>query len=85
MNELPKIEDQTKDYILQEPSPFSHYNEGAKTFTDGNNPVWKDLCMKKFDWVRREVEQSINDATPISLADKSDNREIFNDQTKSLS
>lgn len=41
MNELPELEDQVKEYLMADPSPFVHYDEGTKKFVDGANPVWK--------------------------------------------
>lgn len=85
MNELPELKDQIKDYLMAEPSPFSHYNEGTKTFMDGANPVWKQLCMQKFDWIRRIIDQGIkNNVTPASLASYSDKKEIFGVNEPSL-
>jgi len=34
MNELPALTEQARDYILKEPSPFSHYNAEKKEFLD---------------------------------------------------
>jgi len=72
MNELPKLPEQSKDYLMSEPSPFIHFNEEAKTFLDGANPIWKKLCMQKFNWVMRAVEQGIDEVTPASLASMQD-------------
>ena len=55
MNEIPELSDQSKEYLLSEPSPFIHYNEGTKKFLDGADPAWKELCMKKFNWILRKV------------------------------
>lgn len=76
MNELPKLVDQSRDYLLAEPSPFVHYNEESKTFLDEANPAWKKLCMQKFNWVLRHVEQGLNEVSPAELALWSDNNEI---------
>ena len=84
MNELPELGDQVKEYLLADPSPFAHYDEGTKKFVDGANPVWKQACMKKFNWVRRFVEQSIHESTPASLAEYSDKKEIFGAQEDTL-
>lgn len=86
MNELPELNEQIKEYLLSEPSPFANYDEGTKKFTDGANPVWKQMCMKKFDWVRRIVEQSVNenDRKPAALASYSDENEIVGVQAHSL-
>ena len=84
MNELPKLVEQSKDYLLSEPSPFIHYNEEAKTFLDGANPAWKQLCMQKFNWVLRAVEQGINEVSPAKLAVQSDKNEIQDVHKRSL-
>ena len=86
MNELPELKDQIRDYLLAEPSPFVHYDESTKKFIDGANPAWKQLCMKKFDWIRRVIDQGIkSDVTPASLAYYSDKKEIFGVDEHSLS
>jgi len=79
MNELPDLDDQVKTYLLSEPSPFVNFDEGTQKFVDAANPVWKEHCMKKFDWVRRIVEQGVNpsDREPAALATHSDKNEIF--------
>ena len=41
MNEMPKLTEQAKDFILAEPSPLSHYNVEKKEFLDAQNPFWK--------------------------------------------
>ena len=85
MNELPELNDQIKEYLKSDPSPFAHYDEGTKKFVDGANPVWKQACMKRFDWVRRFIEQNIRDeVTPAFLADFSDRNEIIGVQEHSL-
>lgn len=62
-----------------------HYDETTKKFIDGANPSWKQLCMKKFDWIRRILEQGIHgDVSPASLAAHSDKKEIFGVNEKSL-
>ena len=69
---------------MAEPSPFAHYDEASKTFVDGANPVWKQLCMKKFDWVRRVMEQGIKEATPAGLAARGDKHEMDGVHERSL-
>lgn len=61
---------------MREPSPFIHYDEASKKFLDGANPAWKQACMKKFDWIRRLVEQDIKEQTPISLALTADKKDL---------
>jgi len=41
MNELPDLDEQTKSYLMADPSPFIHYDEASKKFLDGANPAWK--------------------------------------------
>jgi len=79
MNELPDLDKQAKEYLMADPSPFVHFNEGAKNFLDGANPAWKEACLKKFDWVKRAVEQGIKQVTPAYLASFSDKNEIERD------
>jgi len=52
INDLPKIEDQTVNYISSKSDPFAHYDEAKKTFLDGKDPKWKDLLLQKFDWIK---------------------------------
>ena len=84
MNELPEMPEQIKNYLMKDPSPFVHYDEESKKFLDEANPIWKQVCMKKFDWVRREVEQDITEATSVSLASLADKRKVKGLQKNSL-
>ena len=78
MNELPELNEQIKEYLQSDPSPFVHYDEGSKKFVEGSNPIWRQVCMKRFDWVRRFVDQGIRgEVTPAFLAGYSDKKEIF--------
>jgi len=77
MNELPPLNEQAKAYLLAEPSPFLHYDSKTKKFTlDGADPAWRTACMKKFDWIRRAVDQGAKKVTPAALALQSDMNEI---------
>lgn len=84
MNELPELKDQIKEYLYAEPSPFSHYDEATKKFLSGDDPAWKQLCIKKFDWVRRAIEQGIDKVTSQSLALYSDKNETSGAYERSL-
>lgn len=54
MNELPPMSEQAKEYLMEEPSPFSKYEEEKKQFTAGGaDPFWRKACIDKFDWVNR--------------------------------
>lgn len=73
MNEMPKITEQAKDYILKEPSPFSHYNAEKKEFLDAQNPFWKQACLDKFKWVKTAIKAK-DSVTPAMLAKDSDDQ-----------
>lgn len=72
MNELPTMEEQAKSYLLQEPSPFLHYNESKKEFLPENDPKWKEAVCKKFDWVTILLKNHAAKYTPSTLALHSD-------------
>jgi len=84
MNELPDMKDQIKDYMYSEPSPFVHYDEAGKKFLQKDNDTWKLLCMQKFDWIRRTIEQGLEKVTPQSLAAYSDDDKILGKNERSL-
>lgn len=51
MNILPTMEVQAVTHLLQEPSPFSHFDEAKKQFgKPGDDPFWKQAVMEKFEW-----------------------------------
>ena len=72
MNELPTLKEQAKNYLMSEPSPFSHYNEETKEFLNDNDPFWIDACKKKFEWVFVSLKDTAMNHNASSLAAKSD-------------
>lgn len=71
---------------MKEPSPFEHYADATKNFNVAeDNQVWRQHCLAKFDWVRREYEQSIHVSTAASLAALADKRATVGTHEDTLS
>lgn len=65
MNEMPPLTEQAKDFVLKEPSPFSHYNAEKKEFLNAQDPFWKQACLDKFRWIKTAMNVDRN----LSAAD----------------
>lgn len=77
MNELPKMEEQATNFLMQEPSPFSFCtNEAKNEFLDENDPKWKVAVCKKFDWIAVLLKNHTSNHTPCSLALQSDEQNL---------
>lgn len=72
MNELPTMEEQATSFLMQDPSPFLHFNEAKKEFLPENDLKWKEAVCKKFDWVTILLKNHSAKHTPSSLALYSD-------------
>lgn len=58
---------------MQEPNPFSKFNEADKTFSVGpNDQFWQKACIEKFDWVNRTLSNGPKALTAAELALVSD-------------
>lgn len=78
MNELPTMAEQAKDFILKEPSPFSHFDEKAQKFTkDANDLWWKKASEDKFLKVKNMLLQfSDKNLKPADVAELVDREEL---------
>jgi hypothetical protein len=57
MNELPPIDEQAKNFILSEPSPFTFFDETDKELLDEQDPYWEKSVFEKFSWVSVAVKR----------------------------
>ncbi len=57
MNELPPINEQAKNFILSEPSPFTFFDETDKKLLDEQDPYWEKSVFEKFSWVSVAVKR----------------------------
>lgn len=77
INELPKLEQQTVSFINSKSDPFIYYDEGKKSFLDGNDPKWKEAVVSKFDWIKLiEDTKGNGECTPKFYAELSDRQAI---------
>lgn len=78
MNELPPIDEQAKNFILSEPSPFTFFDETDKELLDEQDPYWEKSVFEKFNWVSVAVKRQNIEPKPSVLALVSDNKVMEN-------
>jgi hypothetical protein len=67
MNELIDLDEQSKELLLAEPSPFLHFDKEKKVFANKNDAEWKTACCEKFPWVDSIISSNWKEVSPAEL------------------
>jgi hypothetical protein len=53
VNEIPKIQVQSSDFVNENGNPFTFYDEEKKEFLPKDDAKWQKATLEKFPWIRQ--------------------------------